>query len=116
MGDEVAHGTPGGVLAINQLTHPWASVWSGLATYVAPVPRPPPTCPTIMIEVGILFGVALPVGVNDRLFVRLICNPPGAAVGTVMTTGDHCPSIAAAGFSGAHLAVEMTPAARVPHV
>jgi hypothetical protein len=65
-----------------------------------------------MIDVGIVFGVVLPVGVKERLFVRLISNPPEAPVGTVMTTGDHCPRLAAAGFSAAHVAVDVTPAAR----
>ena len=68
---------PGGVFvgsAINQLTHPCALLWSGLAVVVreAKVPRPPPTCPTITIDVGTVFAVVVPVGVNERLLVRLI--------------------------------------------
>src|SRR5271166_6506385 len=57
--------------------------WGGLGTAVAEFPSPPPTCPTIMIEVGTVFPFA-----NDRLFVRLIVRPPLAPVGTVITTGD----------------------------
>jgi hypothetical protein len=48
------------------------------------------------MEVGIVFGAVAPVGVNDRLFVRLIVKPPVVAgdvpvpvpTGTVITTGD----------------------------
>ncbi len=60
--------------AINQVTHPCALEWSGLGVAVrcATTPRPPPTCPTIMIEVGIAFAVVAPVGVNERLLVRLM--------------------------------------------
>jgi hypothetical protein len=47
---------------------------------VAPVPRPPPNCPTITSEVS---------GTDaGKLFVRLIVRPPLAPVGTVITTGD----------------------------
>src|ERR1035438_8706867 len=56
---------------------------SGLATYCAPVPNPPPSWPTIMIEVGMWF--VAPLVVNERLFVRLICRVD--PVGTVITTG-----------------------------
>jgi hypothetical protein len=50
---------------------------------VAPVPRPPPNCPTITSEVS---------GTDaGKLFVRLICRLAGVAavpVGIVITTGD----------------------------
>jgi len=77
-------------------------------------PRPPPTCPKITMEVGTLFGVVVPAGVNERLFVRLIVRAvaPALAAGTVITTGDHVPAVAAAGFSAAHVAVE--PVTAVP--
>ena len=60
------------VSAINQVTHPCALEWSGLVVVVrcAKTPRPPPTCPTIMMDVGTVF-VPVPA-VNDRLFVRLM--------------------------------------------
>jgi hypothetical protein len=48
--------------------------WLGLGVVVRTVPRPPPTCPTITIDVGIVFAV-LPVGVvgvNESLLVRLM--------------------------------------------
>jgi hypothetical protein len=83
------------------------------------MPRPPPTCPTITIEVGIVFGVVAPVGVNERLFVRLIVKlvGPVAAMGTVITTGDQVDGTVAtvdtdAGFNTAHVAVE--PVTAVP--
>src|SRR5579864_3493758 len=72
------------VLAMNQVVFACAAEWSGAAEQVEPpvqpvptVPRPPPTWPTIMIDVGILFagGAVPPVGVggwNERLLVRLI--------------------------------------------
>ena len=77
-------------------------------------PRPPPTCPMITMEVGTLFCVAVPAGVNKRLFVRLIVRAvaPALAAGTVITTGDHVPAAAAAVFNAAHVAVE--PATSVP--
>jgi hypothetical protein len=74
-----------------------ALVWSGLAEVVRSEPNPPPNCPTITIDVGILLA---PLA-NDKLFVRLICNGPG---GTVMTTGDQKPAAAANGFKGTHVA------------
>jgi hypothetical protein len=57
-----------------------------------------------MIDVGTVFAVEEPVGVNVRLFVRLICNPPVAPVGTVITTGDQPPE--EAGFNAAQVAPE----------
>jgi hypothetical protein len=73
---------------------------------VVGVPRPPPTCPTITIDVGTVFAVELPRGVNERLLVRLICKPPVAPVGTVINTGDHVePDVdTELTFSGAHVA------------
>jgi hypothetical protein len=71
-------------------------------------PRPPPNWPTITSDVGTVFAVVLPVGVNERLFVRLIVRP--CPVGTVITTGDQLagvvPTAAAAGFNSAQVAVE----------
>jgi uncharacterized membrane protein len=67
------------------------------------------------MEVGIVFGAVAPVGVNERLFVRLIVKlvaVPVAAMGTVITTGDHVPAVAAVRFSAAHVAVE--PVTAVP--
>jgi hypothetical protein len=51
-----------------------------------------------MIEVGTEFEFA-----NESEFVRLICNPPVAPVGMVITTGDH----PVPGFNGAQVAVEL---------
>jgi hypothetical protein len=67
----------------------------------------------ITMEVGTLFCVAVPAGVNKRLFVRLIVRAvaPALAAGTVITTGDHVPAVAAAGLSAAHVAVEPVTAA-----
>jgi hypothetical protein len=64
-------------------------------------PKPPPNWPTITSDVGILFGVELPDGVKERLFVRLIVR--FCPVGTVMITGDHPVE---GGFRGLHTAVE----------
>src|ERR1700741_2419693 len=49
-------------------------LWLGLSVVVLCVtsPRPPPTCPTIVSDVGTVFAVAAPVGKNERLLVRLI--------------------------------------------
>jgi hypothetical protein len=60
--------------------------------------------------VGILYAVVLPVGVNERLFVRLIVRP--CPVGTVITTGDQVDGTVAtadtdAGFNAAQVAVEL---------
>src|ERR1700722_10842657 len=111
-GVNVVHGVPGGLAAINQLGQACAYWWLGLAVVVRLLPRPPPTCPTMTMEVGIVFGVVVPKGVNVRPFVRLICNPPVAPTGTVITTGDQVP--AAAGLSAAQVAVE--PVTSAPHV
>ena len=80
-------------------------------------PRPPPTCPTMTREVGMLF-VVVAVG-NERLFVRLIVKlvAPVAATGTVITTGDQVEATPTfvdtdAGFNAAHVAV--APVAAVP--
>jgi hypothetical protein len=64
-----------------------------------------------MIEVGM--PAVAPGGVG-RLFVRLIVSPPVAVVGTVITTGDQTADVVAAGFNGAHFAVE--PATAVPQL
>ena len=108
--------------AINQVTHPCALEWSGLGVAVANAPRPPPTCPTMTMEVGMVFAVApVVVGVNDRLFVRLMVKlvaVPAAARGTVMTTGDQVEVVTPfvvvtdEGLSGPQVAVE--PVAAVP--
>jgi hypothetical protein len=82
--------------------------WSGLAVVVRALPRPPPSWPTITIDVGIVF----PADVNDRLFVRLIVrlvNPGLATAGTVITTGDQVEGTVVtvetdAGFNAAHVA------------
>ena len=88
--------------------------WAGLVVEVAVVPRPPPNWPTIASEVGMVFAVAAPVGVNERLFVRLIVRV--CPVGTVITTGDHVDGTPTTvdtdpGFNAAHVAVDVTPAA-----
>ena len=79
------------------------------------LPRPPPICPTITIEVGTLFGVVVPVGVNVRLFVRLIVK--ACPAGTVITTGDHVAGVVVVatdnGFNAAHVAVINQTMARV---
>jgi hypothetical protein len=64
------------------------------------------------MDVGIEFGVVLPLGVNDRLLVRLMIRPPGP-VGTVITTGDQVPGgvVVDDGFSAAHVAVDPVTAA-----
>ena len=99
--------------AINQEGHASTLVWSGLSVVVrsAVTPRPPPTWPTIMIDVGTEFPFA-----KDRLLVRLMVNPPVAPVGTVITTGDQVAGVAGvvavaavpadAGFSAAQVAVD----------
>ena len=95
-------------------------MWLGLGVVVrsATLPRPPPTCPTITMEVGTVFAVVAPGGLNNRLFVRLIVRLvcPAVAMGTVITTGDHVPAIvvvhADAGFNAAHVVVE--PVTAVP--
>jgi hypothetical protein len=69
-------------------------------------PKPPPTCPTITIEVGTVLLLA-----KERLFVRLIVSPFVAPVGTVITTGDHNVGNVAAGFNAAHVALEPDTAA-----
>jgi hypothetical protein len=66
------------------------------------------------MEVGTVFAAVAPVGVKDRLFVRLIVKlvAPVAATGTVMTTGDHVAAVVVvandAGFNAAHVAVVET--------
>jgi hypothetical protein len=62
-------------------------------------------------------GVELPVGVNERLFVRLIVRL--CPVGTVITTGDQIAGvIVAAGFNGTQVAVEpvAAPPQLYPHI
>jgi hypothetical protein len=71
------------------------------------------------MDVGMVFAVVLPVGVNERLLVRLIWRPPVAPVGTVITTGDQVAGTGGTavvdptdpGFRAAQVAVEVTPAA-----
>ncbi len=109
--DPCSGGVPGEAAAptIGQVTLACALEWSGDASLVAAVPSPAPNWPTITSEVGIVLAVVVVVGVKLRLLVRLIVNP--WPVGTVMTTGLHP---AAAGLSGAHVAVE--PPTAVPQV
>jgi hypothetical protein len=65
-----------------------------------------------MIDVGTLFAVVAPVGVNVRLFVRLIVSPPAAPVGTVISTGDHTvEDVVAFGFRALHVAADPVTAA-----
>jgi len=98
----------GPVFAVGHVTD-WG-LWIGLAVVVLEVPRPPPICPTIIIEVG---TVLVPVpAANERLFVRLIVRPPVAVVGTVITTGDQW--VPAFGFNAAQVAVE--PVTAVPQL
>ena len=63
----------------------------GLATAVPPAPRPPPSCPTIVSEVG-----TPPTElVNWRWLVSCrVSVVPAELYGTVMTTGDHAPVVA----------------------
>ena len=114
---------PGALAAMNQEGQSCTVAWLGLAVVVRDDPRPPPTCPTMTMEVGIVFAVVVPVGVNERLFVRLMVKPPVVAgdvpvpvpTGTVIRTGDHVPTapvvvVAAVvtdlGFKAAQVAVE----------
>src|SRR5579871_4775504 len=71
----VVQGWPGAWVAMNQLGHPCALAWLGLGVVVGVAPRPPPTWPTITMDVGILFAVVVPAGVNERLLVSAICSP-----------------------------------------
>src|SRR4029077_2911676 len=94
---------------------------TGLAVVVlcARFPRPPPTWPTITREVGTVFAVALPVGVNVSRVVRLLVRL--CPVATVITTGDQPASAVAVaagafGFNLAQVAVEVTPTASVPQL
>jgi hypothetical protein len=75
---------------------------------VRELPRPPPTWPTITIEVGTEFPFK-----KERLFVRLIVSPPVAPVGIVIITGDQP---AAFGFNLAQVALEITPVPSVPQL
>src|ERR1700741_464369 len=81
-------GVPGALPAMGHVSG-WALEWSGATVLVAAVPRAPPNCPTITSEVGTGLGVVLAVGVNERLFLRLIVRL--CPVGTVITTGDQPP-------------------------
>jgi hypothetical protein len=92
-------------------------VWRGLAVVVGAPPRPPPTWPTITIDVGMVLaaGTVPPVGVggwNERLFVRLIVSDVAVPfIGTVINTGDQEPGVVmvgatALGFSVEHVAVD----------
>src|SRR5690242_16386163 len=61
---------------------------TGLGVVERWLPRPPPSWPTMTIEVGILFD-PVPTA-NCRLFFRLICRLVlGPAYGTEMMIGDH---------------------------
>ena len=76
-------------------------------------------------DVGMLFGVVLPVGVNCRWFARLICSVVVLSVpevvvvlvyGIVITTGDQpagavVVAAGALGFAAAQVAVEPLTAA-----
>ena len=87
------------VLAMNQVLFAIAAEWSGAGEVAGDVfPRPPPNCPTITIDVGILFAPAR----NERLLVRLIVR--GCPEGTVITTGDQVFGVVNtdAGFNAAH--------------
>src|SRR5580693_5103805 len=100
-------GVPGvgaGFITMGQVTLACACEWSGLGVVVrwAKTPRPPPTCPTIISDVGTVFAVVAPVGVKERLFVRLIVS--ACPVGTVITTGDQ--PLPTFGFNEAQVAVE----------
>jgi hypothetical protein len=77
------------------------------------------------MDVGIVFAVVLPVGVNERLLVRLMVR--AWPEGTVITTGDQVAGImggvvvaADSGFNAAQLAVDVTVVARgvqkYPHI
>ena len=84
------------------------SAWDGLDANVPGPPRPPPSCPTIMIDVG---TPEVAPGGTGKLFVKLIASE--FPVGTVMTTGDHVPAeadllSAAQGALGAGMAVALT--------
>src|ERR1035438_5290711 len=99
---------------MNQVLFAMAAEWSGAGEVAGDVfPRPPPNCPTITIDVGILFGA--PDVVNERLLVSWIAKPPAAPVGTVITTGDQPVAV---GFNAAHVAVEPLTAVpqKYPHI
>src|SRR3981081_4441245 len=72
----------------------------GLDVVVLVAPRPPPSFPTITMEVGTLLAPPR----NDKLFfswiVRLV---PVATYGTVIRTGDQF--VPAFGFNAEHVAV-----------
>ena len=73
-------------------------------------PKPPPNCPTITSDVGTVFAVVVPDGVNERLFVRLICR--SCPAGTVITTGDQVEADVVdteSGFNAAQVAVDVVP-------
>ena len=81
--------------------------WIGLGVVVRRVgsPRPPPSWPTITIDVGTVF--VAPVGVvKARSFVRFTVSdaPSTGSNGTVITTGDQPPGDV--GPSALHVAVE----------
>ena len=67
------------------------------AVFVAAVPRPPPSCPTITSDVGTRVVPLLVVKVS--LLVRLMVRLPGA---TVMMIGDQF--VPAFGFAAAQVA------------
>src|SRR5882762_1794649 len=110
---------PAALPKMGQVTICESCVGLGVIVRCARTPRPPPICPTIMSDVGTIFAVVLPVGKNDRLFVRLIVK--ACPVGTVITTGDQPAGMAgvvvvaataaeALGFNAAQAAVAPTTA------
>jgi hypothetical protein len=78
-------------------------VWSGLKVVVlsATLPKPPPTWPATVSEVGTAF-VPVPAA-KERLLVRLISSV--VPVGTVITTGAQDPA-GAFELSAAQVAVD----------
>ena len=75
------------------------------------------------MDVGIVFAVVLPVGVNERLLVRLMVRLWPA--GTVITTGDQVAGVmggvvvaADNGFNAAHVAVDVVTSGpqKYPHI
>src|ERR1035438_8216454 len=97
------------VLAMNQVLFAMAAWWSGAGEVTGVVfPRPPPNCPTITIDVGILFAPDR----NERLLVRLIVR--ACPEGTVITTGDQPVAV---GFNAAHVAAGPLPVPqKYPHI
>src|SRR5262249_40366114 len=77
----------------------------GLAVEVAVDPKPPPSCPTITSDVGMLLNAPVALGNVTgivRLLVRLITR--SEPLGTVMTTGDQLLGATVPAFSGLQVA------------